>query len=112
MLKWFVYRYNVNSKEIELVDIFKHGGFRRDFVEAARKYKDETIHNKLKFAEEVRRSLQYYFWSRCEWEVLIYPWPCHPDSDRPLKIDVYKQVLNNWDAFVEYVWPQRSNVKI
>ena len=55
------------------------------------------------FAEALRRSLMYYFWSKCEWEVLISPW-CGSKKNETIKVDVYWQVMNNWDHFLDYVW--------
>lgn len=47
----------------------------------------------------------YYFWSKCEWEVLLTSWVHGGRDDAPeLKIDVYYQLKMNWDHFVDYVW--------
>jgi len=29
----------------------------------------------------------------------------------PLKIDVYEQVMNNWDVFIDYLWNNRKELK-
>lgn len=55
------------------------------------------------YAEELRRSLFYYYCSKCEWEVVIGPW-CGDRGTKEIKVDVYMQVMNNWDIFVDYVW--------
>lgn len=55
------------------------------------------------FERELQRSLKYFFWSKCEWEVLISPW-CEPDKDKAIKVDVCWQVMLNWDKFAAYVW--------
>ena len=64
------------------------------------------------FKEKIRRELQYYFWAKYEWEIGItepfsntlldaytngrdYPWE---------KIDVYDQVMMNWDIFFDYLY--------
>lgn len=39
----------------------------------------------------------------CEWEVVIGPW-CGDRGTKEIKVDVYMQVMNNWDIFVDYVW--------
>ena len=41
----------------------------------------------------------YYFWSKCEWEVLISPWV--GGNDEEIKVDVAWQIMNNWDVFVD-----------
>lgn len=126
-LKWYVYYQNINSREIKTFNVFDHGGFRNDVEKHLKKYKDKD-----EFAEKLKSSLMYYFWSKCEWEVVITSWPPHikPDElnrlnserektvkeynrepyslyvnpDVGKKIDVYDQVKNNWHAFVDYCW--------
>ena len=99
VLEWNVYIGGFNSRRIEVYNIFDHGGFLGDCKKAARKYaKDRDA-----FADAVHRSLQYYFWSKCEWEIIIDHWP-HHDAWKDAKVDVYAQVMLNWDRFADYVW--------
>jgi len=37
----------------------------------------------------------------------------YPDDNRflPIKIDVYDQVVNNWDIFIDYLWDHRKELK-
>ena len=70
-----------------------------DCRKAAKKYAKD----REGFERAARRSLMYYFWSKCEWEIIIDHWP-HDDRKRELKTDVYKQINLNWDRFIEYVW--------
>lgn len=104
MIAWNVYYHNVNADRIEVVNVFRHGGLVKDIASAVKKRK-----NKEEFAEELRRSLFYYYCSKCEWEVLIYPW-CGSRDNKPIKIDVYDQVMNNWEIFLEYTWENRKNL--
>lgn len=97
-MKWMVYHHSINRDKIETINVFLHGGFTNEVLKHLKK-----CATKEDFAEELRRSLFYYFCSKCEWEVLIYPW-CGSRSNTPIKIDVYDQVRNNWDVFVDYVW--------
>ena len=97
-LKWNVYYHSVNSQVIKTYNIFNHRSFVQDIEKYFKKYK-----NKDEFAEKLKSSLMYYFWSKAEWEVLIYPW-CGGRNTKEIKIDVYDQVMNNWDIFVDYVW--------
>ena len=74
----------------------------------------------------------YNFWSKCEWEVVITDWPTHitveelnrlqkeldghtaaygnppyalsVDLRVAEKIDVYDQIMLNWDIFINYLW--------
>lgn len=105
MLEWNVIYGNFNSKEIERFNIFDHHSFKDYCAKAAKKYQN----SKDEFAEAVRKELMYYFWSKCEWEVVIQHWP---QSDRlhDRKIDVYEQVRMNWEVFINYLWEHRDEL--
>lgn len=107
MLTWNVIYGNFNSREIEIYNIFRHWAFKQDCVKAAKKFMD----NKESFADEVRKSLMYYFWSKCEWEVIVQHWP-NNERFHDKKIDVYSQVMMNWDIFIDYLWEHRKELKI
>lgn len=124
---WHVYVENTRTKRIEIYNIFEHASFKKDIEKAYAicKTKDE-------FVKQLEKSLMYYFWSKCEWEVIITEWPTHirlREVDRlqnekneyyekwghlphslgvnlsvAEKIDVYDQVKLNWSAFVDYTW--------
>lgn len=49
----------------------------------------------------------YYFWSKSQYEVLILPWVGKADD---IKIDIYDQVMMNWDKFSEYVWTNKEKI--
>lgn len=99
---------------------------------------DDTTKQELVFKERVRKDLSYYFWSKSEWEVIVTTWPPYVDSeeiDRLVKereehiskcgkfyqtdcnvnvgekIDVYTQVMMNWDQFIDYLWNNRKLIK-
>lgn len=65
-MEWFVYNYNINKHEIEVFNIFKHGGFAKYFGKLIR-----TIKDKAEFAEAVRKELFYYYGSKTEWELVV-----------------------------------------
>lgn len=46
--------------------------------------------------ERLRSECMYYFWAKCEWEVVVSGWPNEKVSR---KIDIYEQLLANWDIF-------------
>lgn len=97
-LKWNVYYHSINSKEIKTFNIFEHGGFNHDVEKYLKKYK-----NKEEFADKLKSSLMYYFWCKSEWEIIISPW-CGGRGTEDIKVDVYEQVMSNWEIFVDYVW--------
>lgn len=106
MLEWYVYVGNFNSRRIEPYNIFCHWRFYEECQYALKKY------GKVKeaFLEEVRGWLMYYFWSKCEWEIILNHWPPRNDKEA-IKIDVYDQVRLNWDKFAEYLWENKSELK-
>lgn len=113
MMTWNVYMGNFNSGRIETYNIFRNAAFREDCQKIVKKYRktfkaDGTFDRKT-FAEEIRRELMYYFWSKYEWEVIIDHWP-HSDQRHAEKVDVYDQVMLNWDIFLDYIWTNREEL--
>ena len=97
-MTWLAYVYDFSTKKIEVFNIFEHYSFR----ESVEKLKRKKL-SKNEFAEKLKRELMYYFWSKCEYEVVITSFPPNlPIVGR--KADVYEQVSLNWDIFVDYVW--------
>ena len=99
-LKWNVYYHSFNSDELKTYNIFKHGSFVEDVEKYLKKYK-----NKEEFAEKLKSSLMYYFWSKCEWEVIITkkdnriimsPWV---GSRKNPELDVTDDANFNWIGF-------------
>ena len=98
-MTWNVYVGSFNSRDIRVYNVFDHSRFMDDIRKIYKKHKDDFN----AFSEEVRRSLMYYFWSKCEWEIVLTGWP-PKDDFKDKKIDVYDQIMLNWDAFIKYVW--------
>lgn len=101
-MEWYVFYHNFNAQKIERWNVFDHGRFREDVKKHLKKCQSREV-----FVEDLRRELMYYYWCKSEWEVLIYPW-CGGRDTQPLKIDVYTQLMLNWEKFVDYVWSQKG----
>lgn len=97
-LEWNVYYYNINQRKIEKFNIFYHSSFRQDIEKILKKNKERTKDAE----EEIRRSLMYYYWSKAEWEILLCPWI--GENNNEMKIDVYDQVMMNWNHFLDYIF--------
>ena len=126
-MEWYVYRYDFNKREIVPFNVFHRADFKEDVEEIDIKnisYKD--------FKNQLDRLTLYYFWSKCEYEIVITSWPpfitkedaykmmnqFEKDSKRyerealvvnanlevGEKIDIYKQLHLNWDAFCDYTY--------
>lgn len=106
-LEWNVWVGDYNSRKIEKHNVFWHSRFYDDCQKTYRKYGRGKTEDREAFLEQVRRDLRYYYWSKCEWEVLINHWPTRKD-DEAIKVDVYDQVTMNWDRFCEYIWENRK----
>lgn len=107
MLCWNVYCSDYNAKEIKLYNVFNHGGFYNDCVKAKKKFKED----KDGFAEEIRHSLMYYFWSKCEWEIILSHWPSGEfyDMRKSLKVGELRNAIRG--AGIEYDKSPRPWVK-
>lgn len=95
-LIWNVFRYNPKSKRIEEINIF-YGRFLQDV-----NFILKNCSTREEFDTELKGELLFYFWCKSEHEVLIKPWVGDNSVER--KIDIYTQVLLNWQQFSDYVW--------
>lgn len=102
-LEWNVIWYDFNGKKISTYNIFSHCKFLEDVKKDAKENYGKQLPDYEKFKESVRRELQYYFWCKCEYEVIISAWP--PNEKIPeQKIDAYSQVMMNFDIFYNYLY--------
>ena len=129
-LIWNVIEHDINGRKIDVYNVFEHGSFAESLLQIKKKYKTFE-----EFAEQVRRELQYYFWSKSEWEVIVTTWPPYIDGkeldrlnkereehikefgqfrfehvnvETGVKIDVYDQIMLNWEQFITYLWENRK----
>jgi hypothetical protein len=100
--KWNVYVFDVNRDAMKDYNIFRHGGFVKYLCEI---YQKEAL-SAVDFQYEVCRELQYHFWSKCEYEIILTEWPPHEDLSKDVrkKIDVYDQIMLNIDRFIEWLY--------
>lgn len=76
-LSWKVFRYDVNSREIIVADVFNSNWvFKADLYYAYKHCKNKNGEDDYdKFAKAVLSNIMYYYWSRSEYEVIISRWP-------------------------------------
>ena len=101
-LKWFVFVEDINSKLIKVYNIFEHKDFMEDCNDAWENYKNKH-HDFSRYQEDIDGILMYYFWCKCEWEIILSNFP-PSDSFQKKKIDVYQQVKINWKKFMDYLF--------
>lgn len=97
-LVWKVYHYNINHRQIEEFNIFDHWKFNEDVSKDLHRCRSRED-----FAKLLQSNLRYYFWSKCEYEVLVSSWTSD-DKKETIKVDIYDQVMLNWESFLDYVW--------
>lgn len=97
--KLFVYKIGFDEIQPELRKFFKEE--LTCSIEFKRcKNMDELI--KYTVEKQLDRQCMYYFWAKCEYEVIVSAWPPKDGSDR--QIDIYTQLKENWDIFKELVF--------
>ena len=113
MLSWNVFFGDFNHADIETYDIFRHASFLEDCRKLVKKFdqtmKKDGVFSREDFAKELRRELMYYFWSKCEWGIVITHWP-PSERFRERKVDAFEQIQLNYDVFVDYVWSHREEL--
>lgn len=108
MLTWYVFYEDFNARKIIITNIFKHSSFIEDIKKAINKY-NKTL-NEKEFWEKIDSSLRYYYWSKAEAETVVISL-IHPEKCEDMKIDIYDQIKMNWDAFREYLWNHKNEIK-
>lgn len=106
-LIWNVYIEDFNNRCIKIYNIFEHYSFKKDLFETYNEFKED----KDNFLFRVKRLLQYYYRSKCEWEIILSDWPPSKKFD-DMKISVYDQIENNWHIFSEYIWNNRDSIEL
>ena len=96
IIEWYVYYHDSNAQKIIKWNVFNHGTFKNE----VNKILQEKL-NKDNFSEKLKREVIYYFWSKCEYEIILSPWTGRADD---IKIDVYDQIMMNFNSFVDYCW--------
>lgn len=96
-LEWHVFCFSPSNCNLQIYNIFSHRNFYHSVLNA---FKNE--HDKPNFAAKIRGELMYYFWSKAEYEILISDWTSI--SPKNAKVDVYEQVMMNFDRFIDYLW--------
>lgn len=106
-MEWNVFYYDINKQEIRTRNVFNHSGFRRDLKELCA----QSL-SKKEFNKQVMRTVQYYYWAKCEHEVIISEWPPRKyGDDCARKVDIYDQIMLNEPIFCNYVWEHRDELK-
>ena len=93
-----VWIWNSNIDVLEPYDVVPT--FLRELKKLKPKYRPKS---KEDLNEVLESDARYYFWSKCEYEMIIHGWP---EQENDHKVDVYQQLKLNWSIFLDFFWEQ------
>ena len=96
-LKWNIYKTNIGTNKIKIFNIFDHYKFSESVEKLLKNCKDKN-----EFKGLLEKELIYYFWCKFEYEITISSSPYNKENEE--KIDIYSQIMNNYEIFVDYIW--------
>lgn len=99
-IKWYVYYHDSNVQKIIKWNVFNHESFKKEVAVLLKEKIDKDD-----FSEKLKREVMYYFWSKCEYEIILSFWTGRAND---IKIDVYDQIMMNFARFVDYCWSFKS----
>lgn len=104
MKKFNVLEYNFNSRMIEPYDVLPY--FRNQWTSKKFNFDKKDVKTKKDLKNWIKRASHYQFWSRCEYEFIISPWPFNDSSKESImkdmkKIDVHEQIIFNIDVITD-----------
>ena len=141
-IQWKVYWQDSNAHKIVEVDIIPWiwedlKKYKKEITKRKKQYIKENGHTDGKFdydvfswfKEELRKRLQWEFWSRCEYEIILTDLFCSIDEEEikrlieeyskkdnqfkywrnvnlktERKVDIYEQLMLNYDVFAKYIY--------
>ena len=94
--KWNVWIWNFNHDKLEQYDVVP-----MLLRELKSLRKDDFPMDKKSMNKELKEWARYHFWAKCEYEMIVHGWPEQKNDE---KVDVYNQLMLNWDTFSEAFW--------
>lgn len=98
MLEYYALKLDFNTNKLQKINIFSES----DAVEIKKLRKVRKIQNRLDLKIWLKSRLMRQYWSRCEYEMIISPWP-RISRDEEIKIDIWTQLEPNLDVITDYV---------
>lgn len=137
-LCWNIFVNDFNQKRIVVENIFNYNWIvTNDIISIYKDYKKNGMDFDT-FSEKVKRAIMHEYWSRSEYETVVTSWPPHILNDEldriikvrdesirdyghfycesvrldvGVKIDVYTQIMLNWEHFINYLWDNKELIK-
>ena len=115
-MEWQVYNRDFNSDKFYKMNIFHHCRFEKDAMKHLNNCK-----NKKEFSGKIASELRYYFWSKCEYEVVITKknnriimtsWVGNKDTELDVTDDKDFDWLNFYEKMEQKYTKHRDSIKI
>lgn len=90
-----VLNWDINRNQLKTYNVLPY--FCKCYEECRKEDRPVTVDE---WKEFVKRRGMHMYWSRCEYEIIISPWPPQK-KDVSVKIDVWQQIENNLDLIVK-----------
>ena len=108
MKSFNVIRGNFNTGKFETYDVIPYLIHEYQKVKKSRSKFKPTPKTFEEFKEFVKKEAMYRWWAKCEYEIILFPWPYKAnkeghidDFSQAYKLDVYEQVMMNIDVITE-----------
>lgn len=100
-MEWYVYRHDTNKGKIIKYNVVNTGVINH-LIEMLNQIKKEKGHWCYDdFTTAAMQIYRYYYWGRCEHEIIIKEWV---GKEAEEKVDVFDQLMLNWDIFVDLLY--------
>lgn len=100
-MEWYVYRHDTNKGKIIKYNVVNTGVINH-LIEMLNQIKKEKGHWCYDdFTEAAVQIYRYYYWGKCEHEIIIKEWV---GKEAEEKVDVFDQLMLNWDIFVDHLY--------
>lgn len=96
MKSFNVLTWDFNGKDLTITDVLPY--FRDEYKRAKKNERPQTINE---WKEFIKRRGMCRYWSRCEYEIIVSPWPA---QNKSVKIDVWDQINSNIDIIAEILY--------
>ena len=100
-MEWYVYRHDSNKGKIIKYNVVNTGVIDH-LIKMLNQIKEEKGHwNYDDFTAAAMQIYRYYYWGKCEHEIIIKEWVGREAEE---KVDVFDQLMLNWDIFVDHLY--------
>lgn len=99
MKQFNVLVWDINANKVVPYNVLPY--FRDKYESRKKSERPKTREEWKKFVE---RWGKYQYWARCEYEILILPWP---SKNEEVKIDVWDQIEMNIDTIVDLLMEEK-----